>query len=92
MPARTLPRSSHFPEGWVVVDRYQYPNRWDGYKDTANLRHDSGNGIVRCSTPYYEEMTRIYEGRQGALETLFAPRKRVDVHVHVCVHGRSTMQ
>jgi hypothetical protein len=32
MPARTLPRSSHFPEGWVVVDRYHYPNRWDGKK------------------------------------------------------------
>ena len=66
-------------------------------KDTAHLRHDSGNGIVRCSILYYGEMKEICEGRQGVQETLLFVwhvhvHVRVRVRVRVCVHGRSATQ
>jgi len=45
---------------------------------------------MRCSIPYYGEMKGIYEGRLGALETLFSCGVACMVHVHKRVYGRST--
>ena len=65
--------------------RYQHPNRWDGQKDTAHLRHYSGNAMRCCFILYYGEMEGIYEGRHRALWKLyFVWRRRERVkHAHV---------